>query len=78
MIENTNTGIHSRILPICDDPINNPITISTIGVTDALSIVNDDCIKVGTGIENILINNPTKTDISNGFLYKFLKIFLAI
>ncbi len=70
-------GSHSDSFPNLDLPIKSPMTISTVGVTDAVTISSDFNKIAGRVILKLPTNIPRITEIKRGFVKRFFMMFLA-
>lgn len=76
-IENNMTGNQSDNFPNLDFPMKSPITMSTIGVTDAVIMSNDLSTIAGSVICRLPTMIPKITEINRGFVSKFFMMFVA-
>ncbi len=75
-IENSTIGNQSDSFPNFDLPIKSPITISTIGVTEAVTISSDFIRIEGSVIFKPPMIIPKITAIKSGFVKRFFMMFV--
>lgn len=71
---NKNIGIHSEILPMWDFPIKRPMTISTVGVTEAAIMSMEVISTAGKVIFTLATTIPKTIEINSGFLKRLIKM----
>lgn len=76
-IENNKIGSHSDSFPNLDLPMKSPMTISTVGVTEAVTMSSDFSRMTGIVILKLPTNIPRTTEINRGFVKVFFIMFLA-